>query len=103
MVDRLLERVDDGDRQLQVEELGRPVLLARLADLDPAGAGAGPLVADQLDAGFGEVGEDGGQEVGSAIAASTSSVSAALQTPGRCTLALTAIRRAISRSASACT
>ena len=57
-----LERVDDGDRQLQVEELGRPVLLARLADRDAAGGGSDPLVADQLDAGFGEVGEGRRQE-----------------------------------------
>ncbi len=39
----------------------------------------------------------------SATAPSTSKVSAALHTPGRCTFALTAIRAAISRSASACT
>ena len=71
-------------------------------DLDLTGERARALVADQLDPGLGQVAEDGGREA-SAIAASISSVSAALQTPGRCTLALTAIRRAISRSASAWT
>jgi hypothetical protein len=102
VLDRLLERVDDADRQLQVEVLGVPVLLARRADLDAAGARRGALVADQLDPGVAQVGERTGQEL-AATAASTSSVSAALQTPGRWTLALTAIRRAISRSASAWT
>ena len=50
VLDRLVERVDDADRHLQVEVLGVPVVGCSPRRPALAGRGARPLVADQLDA-----------------------------------------------------
>ena len=51
VLDRLLERVDHPDRDLEIEELRSPVLGRGLAHLDLARRRPRPLVAHQLDAG----------------------------------------------------
>ena len=102
MLDRLVDRVDDLDREHEREELRVPVLVLgaqqRAREL-LAGRGAAAAVDAQLDA----VGLQRAQRAraGTRPAASTwtSSVSAALHTPGRWVLALTMIRSAASRSA----
>src|SRR4051794_9165757 len=52
VVDRVVERVDDGDRELHVEVLGVPVLAGSGGDVDVAGQLAHALVAGQLNAGL---------------------------------------------------
>jgi hypothetical protein len=98
VLDRVLIRVDDLDRQHQREELLGEVLVrcGHRAVEQRRSALLGP----QLDAAERRL---HGREERRATSACTSSVSAALHTPGRCILALTTIRSAASRSAEAST
>ena len=66
-VDRLLDGVDDADREDQREELGREVLVGRVDEGAVVGAargGAGALVQAQLDAGLAQRHERARQELG---------------------------------------
>ena len=87
MLDRLGERVDHRDRHLHPQVLGVPVLGRRNANSHRSRVLAGPLIADQLDPGVGEPWIAAGRRA-LATFLWTSSVSAELQTPGRCTFAL---------------
>src|SRR6185312_17407507 len=62
VVDRVLDRVDDGDRHLQRQVLGVPVLLGGGADLDLTGKCPRPLVTYQLDPFGGQRREDLGTD-----------------------------------------
>ena len=64
VLDRVVEVVDDPDRQLQIEELGIPVGGFGGGDVDSVRGGNGPLVADQLHAVVAQVGQHAGQELG---------------------------------------
>ena len=101
VLDRLLDGVDDAHREDQREELGVPVRLGRAASdrhASPASArvrsstrSSTPAVAQRA--------QRARQERRRRRRACTSSVSAALQTPGRWILALRMIASAASRSA----
>ena len=80
--DRLLGRIDDADRKLEREVLGVPVLVGRRVDRRVRGRGAGALVAVQRDAGRVQGVQAPPAGTPAATSAWTSSVSAALQTPG---------------------
>ena len=99
VVDRLLHGVDGAHRQHEVEVLGRPVVLvgghARRAERL-----GGLRVGAQLDAERRRSSAPIGPSSGSA-SRWTSSVSAALHTPGRCVFALTTMASALAGSASA--
>ena len=101
VLDRLGERVDHADRHLHPQELGVPVGVVGVADIIPGGR-LRPTVADQHDPGVGEIGEDPGRKAPATLRSPAGS-RLRCRTPGRSTFALKAIRRAISRSASACT
>ena len=100
MLDRLLVGVDDLDGEDEREELLGEVLLGGGDGAVEQRAGA--LLGPQLDPGVAQRGARRGQECGRDVGV-TSSVSAALQVPGRWVLALSTIRSASSRSAVAST
>ena len=62
VVDRLGSESTTRDRHLQVEVLGVPVLLGRLADRRRVGRGPRPLVADELDARVAEIARQPGKQ-----------------------------------------
>ena len=94
VLDRLLERVDDADGQHQREELGVPVLVGRVdAARRPARRRRARACARRRAARRPRRAARAARAGGTrrATSAWTSSVSAALQTPGRWVLALTTI------------
>ena len=102
VVNRLGDRVHDSNRELEREVLRVPVLLARRID---RGAGAAARArsspCDLTPASTSARNKPGSSE--SATRECTSSVSAALQTPGRWSFAFSTIASAASRSAVAST
>ena len=101
VVDRLVDRVDDGDGQDLVEDTRYPSRPARRASW-PARSRGGRVAAELDSLAHQGLRPPWAGKTG-AIARWTSSVSAALQTPGRWTLALTMILTAMSRSQRAST
>ena len=97
VVDRLLDRVDGAHGEHQVEVLGRPVLLGRQG----GSARRAPRRRPRRRAARRRASRSATPIGASSGSASrwTSSVSAALHTPGRCVFALTVIASAFSGSA----